>query len=101
MDTLLKLAEHTFYFSGEVLVVEPRMGGGNRRYFELCDDSSVSIWKLLFRQSACLGPDSMECGEESTHSLDSKHTFSLVDEGKFLCDSARIYGRWKIERDGK
>ena len=53
------------------------------RYFELCDDSSVGIWKLLFRQSGCLGPDMSEEGESDGNETEMRNYFTLSDDG--LC----------------
>lgn len=80
VDAILKLSDYTFYFSGEILVVEKRLQSGSHlcRYFELCDDSSVNIWKLLFRQCGCLGPDTAE-DEDSDSEL--RNTFVISDDG--------------------
>ena len=55
------------------------------RYFELCDDSSVGIWKLLFRQSGCLGPDISEEDEyEEGCEPEPRSYFTLSDDGKLM-----------------
>ena len=83
VDAILKLSDYTFYFSGEILVVENRLQTGSHlcRYFELCDDSSVNIWKLLFRQCGCLGPDT---AEEEGNDLEPRNTFVISDDGSFI-----------------
>ncbi|XP_063678259.1 uncharacterized protein LOC134814146 [Bolinopsis microptera] len=87
VDAILKLSDYTFYFSGEILVVENRLQSGSHlcRYFELCDDSSVNIWKLLFRQCGCLGPDT---AEDDGSDLEPRNTFVISDDG--LIDSDEL-----------
>lgn len=107
IDAILNLSEHTFYFSGEILVVESRIAPHSHivghvpdvlstgpkmcRYFELCDDSSVGIWKLLFRQSGCLGPDISEEDEyEEGCEPEPRSYFTLSDDGQIETDDLPI-----------